>query len=242
MTIGRRHADEFALNGLFIKICGITTEEDALLAVALGADALGFVLAAGSTRQVSARQAAEIVRRVPPDVATIGVFRNEAPERVIDLTLEAGFTGAQLHGDETAAQTAKVASNLGLVIKAFGAGSRLLERAGDYPVEIVMIDNPKPGSGEVFDWSLADGAPDGKKLVLAGGLSPENVSDAITRVRPWGIDVSSGVEAGPGRKDPRKLRTFISAARSAYAALPVQDSSFPSTAKSSGPYDWKEEF
>ena len=228
-------ADELATNGLFVKICGITSEEDALLAIAMGADAIGFVFAAGSTRQVAPLRVADIVKRLPPEVATIGVFRDEAPERVIDIVRKTGLTGAQLHGHETVAQTTMVADALPLVIQAFPAGDRTIGRARDYPVELIIIDNPTPGSGQLFDWSLTDGLPDGKKLILAGGLGPENVADAIARVRPWGVDVSSGVEAAPGIKDARKVRAFIINARQAAASVPVYQ------AQAGAPYDWQEE-
>ena len=228
-------ADELATNGLFVKICGITSEEDALLAIAMGADAIGFVFAPGSTRQVAPLRVADIVKRLPPEVATIGVFRDEAPERVVDIVQRTGLTGAQLHGHETVAQTTFVAEALPLVIQAFPAGDRAIDRARNYPVEIIIIDNPTPGSGVLFDWSLTDGLPDGKKLILAGGLSPENVGDAIARVRPWGVDVSSGVESGPGVKDARRVRAFITNARAATAALPVYQG------QAGAPYDWQEE-
>jgi phosphoribosylanthranilate isomerase len=243
-----RPARELAQNGLFIKICGITTEEDALLAIALGADALGFVFAPGSKRLVSVSQVADIVRRLPPEVTTLGVFRNELPERVIEIVQKAGLSGAQLSGHESAAQCAQIAGAVGYTIQAFPAGDRTIDRAKNYPVEVVMIDNPTPGSGEVFDWSSIE-VPDGKKLLLA-----ENVVDAVTQIQPWGIDVSTGVEAGPGRKDPRKLRAFIANARKAAVGISVYnvdpDSGINSERSQSAasfqnnpnaPYDWQEE-
>lgn len=230
-------ADEIATNGLFVKICGITTVEDALLAVAMGADALGFVFAPGSTRQVTVDQVEDIVKRVPPEIITLGVFRNESPDRVVDMVLRAGLTGAQLHGRETPEQCRDVAMKLKLTIQAFPAGDRALDRTPLYPVEIVLLDNPKPGSGQVFDWSMADGLPDGKRLLLAGGLDPGNVGDAIRAVTPWGVDVSTGVEATPGVKDPTKVREFIRNARRAYDMLPKKERALASDA----PYDWQEE-
>ena len=228
--------EQLAPNGLFVKICGITSEEDALLAIAMGADAIGFVFAAGSTRQVAPARVADIVKRLPPDIATIGVFRNEVSERVIDIVRSTGLTGAQLHGHESITETASVARELALVIKAFAAGDVAVERAREYPVDVVLVDNPKPGSGEIFDWSLAEGVPAGKRLILAGGLTPANVGDAIAQVRPWGVDVSTGVESAPGNKDARKVRAFITNARRAHAALPAFEG------QADGPYDWQEEF
>lgn len=230
-------AESLAPNGLFVKICGITTIDDALLAVAMGADALGFVFASGSTRQVTVSQARDIIQRVPPEITTLGVFRNESPERVVDAVQRAGLTGAQLHGHETPEQCREVVSKLKLVVQAFAAGDRSLDRAPKYPVEIVLLDNPTPGSGEVFDWSMADGLPDGKKLLLAGGLNPQNVADAIRAVQPWGVDVSTGVELSPGRKDPTKVREFIRNARQAWDCLPKREQMRPVD----GIYDWQEE-
>ena len=234
-------ADDLALNGLFVKICGITSEEDALLAVALGADALGFVFAAGSTRQVTVSRVADIVKRLPPEVATLGVFRNEAPERVVDLVLRAGLTGAQLSGHETAEQCRHIAQHVRFVIQAFAAGDRAIDRARDYPVEVIMLDNPKPGSGEVFDWSMIDGLPDGKRLLLAGGLTPDNVAGAVSLVEPWGVDVSTGVEKSPGVKDPAKLRLFIANARTAGELVTQKQAARRGPASAEGPYDWQEE-
>lgn len=199
---------------MWVKICGITNEEDALLATALGADALGFVFAP-SKRQIAPGLARDIVRRLPPEVLTIGVFRDEAPQRAVDLVLQAGLRGAQLHGGESPEDTRWVRARLQLVIKAFPAGDPGLHDVDHYGADAVLIDSPVPGSGEVFDWSLAEGAPTNRRVILAGGLNADNVTDAIARIRPWGVDVSSGVERGPGLKDPAKLRAFINAARAA---------------------------
>lgn len=218
---------------MWVKICGITTEEDALLAVAMGADAVGFVLAP-SKRQVTPRLAADIARRLPPEVMTVGVFRNEAPKRVVEIVNRSRLRCAQLHGNETPDDTAYVADRVPRVIKAFAAGSLALDRARDYPSHAILVDSPIPGSGEVFDWSLAEGAPLTGRVILAGGLSPDNVGEAIAKVKPWGVDVSSGVESEPGRKDARKLRDFIAAAK---AANPVATSD---DVVADGPFDWQE--
>jgi phosphoribosylanthranilate isomerase len=218
---------------VFIKICGITSEEDALLAVALGADALGFVFAP-SPRQVTPALVADIVKRLPAATVTVGVFRDESPERVISITRKAGLMGVQLHGHESPALTRQIAGSTQLVIKAFRAGDEAIERAADYGADAVLVDSPQPGSGEVFDWKLTEGIGLGVRLILAGGLTPDNVASAIARVRPFGVDVSTGVEAAPGRKDPVKLRRFLSAARQA------EPSRYRSEAP--GPYDWREEW
>jgi len=226
---------------VFVKICGITTEEDALLAVALGADAIGFVFAP-STRQVAVDRVHDIVRRLPPEVLTVGVFRNELPNRVVEVVQRAGLRAAQLHGDESAEQTREVRSRVSLVIKAFAAGHPGLGRLADYGADAVLIDSSSPGSGEVFDWSLVEDVPlSGHRVILAGGLSAGNVADAIARVQPWGVDVSSGVEREPGVKDPVKLREFIANALAAGADLDA-DSAPDSIDHDGGPYDWQLDF
>jgi phosphoribosylanthranilate isomerase len=199
---------------MFVKICGITTEEDALLSVAMGADAVGFVMAP-STRQISPTRVGDIVRRLPPEILTVGVFRDESPERVVEIVSKSGLRAAQLHGHESVADSLWVGERVPIVLKAFPAGSRELERAADYKPDLVLIDAATPGSGEMFDWSLAEDAPRRLPIIMAGGLTPGNVVEAIGKVHPWGVDVSSGVERSPGRKDPRLVRDFIRAARSA---------------------------
>jgi phosphoribosylanthranilate isomerase len=199
---------------VFVKICGITSEDDALLAVAMGADAVSFVFAP-SPRQVAAAHVRDIVRRLPPEILTVGVFRDESPQRVVDVIQAAGLRGAQLHGHETPDDARFVKQRVDVLIQAFPAGSEPLRHADDWGADIILIDSPTPGSGQVFDWSLAEGAPSGRRIMLAGGLTPDNVADAIAKVRPWGVDVSSGVEAEPGRKDPRKVRAFVANAKAA---------------------------
>lgn len=203
---------------MFVKICGITSEEDALLAVAMGADAVGFNFVPASPRFLAVGRAADIVKRLPPEILTVGIFRNESPERVVDLVNQAGIRAAQLHGHESAEDTRWVRQRVPVVIKAFPGGDPALAHANSYGADITMLDSASPGSGQVFDWSLAEGAPSGLRLLLAGGLTPDNVGEAIDRVRPWGVDVASGVESAPGVKDPTKVRLFINAAREAEPA------------------------
>jgi phosphoribosylanthranilate isomerase len=217
---------------MFVKICGITNEDDALLAVALGADAVGFVFAP-SPRQISVRRAYEIAARLPREILTVGVFRDDAPERVIELADKAAVKAVQLHGHETPEITKQVHKSVRFVIKAFSAGSPALEKAADYDADVVMIDSATPGSGRLFDWKLVDQAPLDARILLAGGLTPENVATAIERVHPWGVDVSSGVEREPGRKDPVRMKDFIEAAR---AAAPI-----PYRGPDVMPYDWADE-
>ena len=197
---------------MFVKICGITNEDDALFAVAMGADAVGFVFAP-SPRQIAPQQAYDITRRLPPEILTVGVFRDEAPQRVVDIVHQVGLKAAQLHGHESTADTAFVRERVRWVIKAFAAGSPALDRVHEFSADAVLIDSSTPGSGQVFDWALAEGAPLDRRVILAGGLSPDNVAEAVQRVRPWGVDVSSGVERARGEKDPDKIREFVARVR-----------------------------
>lgn len=219
---------------MFVKICGITNEEDALLAVAMGADAVGFVFAP-SPRQVAAVRAADIAKRLPPEILTVGVFRDHAAQQVVSTCNQAGLRAAQLHGRESAEQTRWVRARVPVVIKAFPGGDPALERAADFGADAILLDSATPGAGRVFDWSLAEGAPSGLRVILAGGLTPENVAGAVERVDPWGVDVSSGVESAPGRKDPRKVRLFVKAARAAERPGYRPPDGRPGTDR---PFDW----
>ncbi len=205
--------DEF-----FVKICGVTTEADALLAVSLGASALGFMFAP-SPRQISVQLASDIAKRLPEHVLTVGVFRNEAPQRVVDAVHAAGLGAAQLHGQESAEETKWVRARVPTVIKAFRAGERAIGRFDEFGADYLLVDGDNPGSGQVFDWRLAEGVADHDRLIVCGGLRPENVAQAVTNLRPAGVDVSTGVESSPGRKDPLLLRDFIVEARKAAMAL-----------------------
>ncbi|NNE74184.1 MAG: phosphoribosylanthranilate isomerase [Acidimicrobiales bacterium] len=217
---------------MFIKICGITTVEDALLAVALGADAVGFILAP-SKRQIAPQIVRDIARRVPPEVLTVGVFRNEHPDRVVSIVHEAGLGAAQLHGHESAAETTEVGRRVPVLIKAFAAGETALDRLDDYGADMLLIDSPIPGSGETFDWTLAQSIPRDRRVLLAGGLHHENVAEAIRQVRPWGVDVATGVERAPGEKDPLKLKAFIEEARAVPMVVDPDEPHLPGR-----PFDW----
>jgi phosphoribosylanthranilate isomerase len=217
---------------MFVKICGITNEDDALLSVALGADAVGFVFAP-STRQIAAQKVYDITRRLPPEILTVGVFRNEHPKLVIETVQRAGLRAAQLHGHETPDEVAEVAAQVRWVIKAVVAGSNDARRADQFATDMILVDAPAPGSGKVFDWGLVDDVAEGVRIILAGGLTPDNVGGAVRRVRPWGVDVSSGVEKSPGKKDALKLKAFIANAR---AAAPQ-----PYLGPDDLPYDWADE-
>ncbi|MFV0408184.1 MAG: phosphoribosylanthranilate isomerase, partial [Paracoccus sp. (in: a-proteobacteria)] len=180
------------------------------------------------------RKVYDITRRLPPEILTVGVFRNEHPDLVVKHAHEAGVKAVQLHGRETPAQTQQIAKHFRWVIKVFDVGSEQLTRAVDYGTQMIMIDTPKEhGGGKVFDWELASDAPSNLDLILAGGLHPDNVAAAIEAVEPWGVDVASGVEASPGRKDPTLVRRFINNARAAAPRPYLGDDEFP--------YDWADE-
>jgi phosphoribosylanthranilate isomerase len=221
---------------MFVKVCGTTSEDDALLAVALGADAVGFIFAP-SPRQIAPQLAGDIVKRLPPEIVTVGVFQDEPPERVLRIAHRAGLRGVQLHGHEPVATARWLSPRLPLVIQAFPAGDARVRGAPEYSAHVILLDAPSPGSGRVFDWSLASELPAGERLMIAGGLNPSNVAAAVTQARPWGVDVVSGVERAPGRKDPIKMRAFIAAARAASAELEGE----PVAHSSGHVYDWQDE-
>ncbi len=224
---------------MFVKICGVTNEEDALVAVGMGADAIGFNFVSGSPRQISPRLARDIIRRLPGGIVTVGVFRNELPERVVQIMDGAGLRLAQLHGNETTADSRWIAERVPGLIKAFVAGDPNVERVRDYGASVVMLDGPEPGSGNVFDWSQLEGGQRGMRLLLAGGLRPSNVAQAIQIVRPWGVDVASGVESEPGRKDVLAMREFVTAAKEAGAL--ISETAEAESPDADAPYDWRDD-
>ena len=199
---------------MFIKICGTTSAEDALLAVSLGADALGFIFAE-SKRQVDVATVAAIVPQLPAETIAVGVFRNESAERILEIVKAAGLTGVQLHGSEGPEVAQALRNTIAFLVQVFTADDPRLERLDDYPIDAVLLDSPTPGSGATFDWSQVADLPQRRRVVLAGGLNAANVAEAVERVRPWGVDVVSGVEASAGRKDPVALAAFIETAKDA---------------------------
>ena len=230
-------------DGLFVKICGITSEADALLAVGMGATAVGFVFAP-SPRQMTQSAVADIVKRLPHETVTVGVFRNESPRRVVEIANGIGLDAVQLHGLESAEDTRWVAARVGWTIKAFPAGHPGIERFDEYGAQTLLVDGPTPGSGELFDWRLAEGVADPGRLIVSGGLRPGNVAAAVEHLHPWGVDVSSGVESAPGTKDATLLRAFIHAAREAGARVAAEhpaDHPAPGVEADVRPFDWQEE-
>lgn len=188
---------------MFVKICGITNREDALAAVEAGAQALGFIFFDKSPRAVTATQIETFVREIPKDIWKVGVFVNESPAVIEQIGADLGLDVAQLHGAETPEQHPR-----GLrVWKAFRMTDGQAANP-DYPAEAILLDGP--ASGKPFDWSLAAGFTG--KVIVAGGLDENNVSDVIARAHPWGVDVSSRLEAAPRRKDHARMKKFIEAA------------------------------
>ncbi len=237
--------EEFTGGELMVKICGVTSESDALLAVGLGADAVGFIFAP-SPRQVAATTVADIVKRLPLGVLTVGVFRDEAPSRVVEIANHAGLGAVQLHGHEPAAECVWVRQRVPCTIKVFPAGDRTVSRFPEFGADYLLIDGTSPGSGRVFDWRLAEGVADPSRLIVSGGLTPENVGDAVRFLRPFGVDVATGVEASPGVKDPAKVAAFIAAARQAAgdsARQRADDVPTPpeGTPGDPAPYDWMDQ-
>jgi phosphoribosylanthranilate isomerase len=200
-----------------IKICGITNLADALLAAELGADALGFIFYSKSPRKVTPDAAQEIIKRLPPLVLSVGVFVDEEAAVVQELAGRLGLDWVQLHG----AETPNYCRSLGRrVIKAFRVRDEnsLLElEPYRGAAQAFLLDTYKPGqmggTGETFNWDLARRARTYGPIILAGGLTPENVARAMELAQPQAVDVASGVEAAPGKKDPEKLRNFFAALR-----------------------------
>jgi phosphoribosylanthranilate isomerase len=211
----------FAFNGTVdvkVKICGITSVEDAEEAVEAGADALGLMLYPGSPRYISLETAQIIERRLPPYIIRVGVFADAAPEDVFSAMHRCGLNLLQFHGRETP----EFCRQFGMMtMKAFRIrDAQSLQELADYQTDAFLLDSYVPGkeggTGETFNWELAvEAGKYGKPIFLAGGLTPENVAEAVRKVRPFGVDVSSGVEQSPGKKDPAKMRAFIAAVRSA---------------------------
>ena len=200
-----------------VKLCGITSVADGLAAAAAGADLIGLMFYAASPRRVSLAQAAEISQALPPFVLRAGVFVNPSPDLVLQAISECHLSLLQFHGDEPSV----FCTQFGLMsLKAIRIRDESsLTQLGNYQTEALLLDAYSPtgwgGTGERFNWKLAVAAQRfGKPIFLAGGLTPENVAEAVRTVHPFGVDVSSGVESAPGKKDAGKMKAFISAAKS----------------------------
>ena len=201
-----------------IKICGITNIDDAMAAADAGADALGFVFFKKSPRYITPEKAAAIISRLPVFVTSVGVFVDEPGEEILKIVEETGIDVIQLHGDEPPESCLLPRRVIkGIRVKSLES----LEPLNEYQniVSAFLLDAYAPGmpggTGQVFNWEIAIEAKKFGRIILAGGLTPENISEAIKRVRPYAIDVSSGVELEKGKKDHQKIRLFIKRARSA---------------------------
>lgn len=202
-----------------VKICGITRADDALLAAELGAAALGFNFCPRSPRCLAPQAAAEIIRQLPPFVVTVGVFADETEgEHVAAVAREAGVVAIQLHGPRYPAPEAALDRFLLIRAVAVREGFNAEELRG-LAASAFLLDGFDPnllgGTGKTFDWNLAIEAKRFGPVILAGGLTPENVGEAVRRVRPYAVDVASGVESAPGVKDAAKLRAFLTAVMAA---------------------------
>ena len=219
---------------MFVKICGITTEEDALLAVAMGADAVGFVFAP-SPRQIAADLARDIVRGCRPRSSPSACSATRPPSGWSRSCNRAGLRGAQLHGHETPERRRWVRARVPLRHQGVPRRRPGLDRADDYGADAVLIDSATPGSGQVFDWSLAEGAPPGRRVILAGGLHPDNVAEPIERVRPVGRRRRRPASsARPGARTPARCRRLHRSGPTAAAPRPTR-------ATTHVPYDWQDE-
>jgi phosphoribosylanthranilate isomerase len=202
-----------------VKVCGITSYEDAAMALDQGVDVLGFNFFTKSSRYIDPAAARSIIRRLPPFVTPVGLFVNQ-PEAddVAKTAHEAGVQVLQLHGDESPEYCGRLSSwNIIKVLRLDGLG--VTEDLREYSVQAFLLDSRDDerfgGTGLRFDWSLAEPVRAFGPIILAGGLKPENVGEAIRSVRPYGVDVCSGVESVPGRKDKRKLAAFMEEVRNA---------------------------
>jgi phosphoribosylanthranilate isomerase len=204
-----------------IKICGITNLEDALVSIEAGAHALGFNFYHASPRYIDPVAARQIIEQIPANVLTVGVFVNEEhPSQVEKIANEAGVAALQLHGDESPDYCEALLDRF--VIKALSVRSNFQpERAREYKVQAIMLDafneNARGGTGQTIDWSMAREIRElVPRLFLAGGLSPENIAEAISVVQPYAVDACSRLEVRPGKKDHERLRAFTKAVRAAF--------------------------
>lgn len=208
-----------------VKICGVTTVEDAEFALEAGADALGLNFVPGTPRCLEGEQAREISEALAPFGTRVGIFVNERPEHVMEIAHRVGLDAAQLHGDETPEDCRWLIERGLRVIRALRVkGPETIAQMDAFPDCAILLDayvkGALGGTGETFDWELARQAAVARPIILSGGLKPGNVGEAVRSVQPYGVDSSSGVEgAVPGRKDPERISSFIENARAAVSEL-----------------------
>ena len=204
-----------------VKICGITNWADARRAIESGADLLGFNFVRTSPRYVAPAKARRMVKKLPGNISAVGVFENESEEAMLEIARSVGLSQLQLHGDESPAMVARLARNgerLG-VIKALRVKKpfRVAQLAAYKRAGAILLDGfsrqARGGTGKTFDWHLARRAKRHGRIFLAGGLTPENVGQAIRTARPYAVDVCSGVESRPGKKDARRMRSLVRAVK-----------------------------
>lgn len=195
-----------------VKICGITNLSDAETAIVAGVDALGFIFVPQTPRYITPNNAAEIIRALPPFITTVGVFRNVDHKEIEDIATKTGITSVQLHGTESPKFCAQISLP---VVKVFELQTKEdLQSLEDYSVSAFLVDKPKSISDGTINLELALKARHHtNRLILAGGLTPENVADAVQYVKPYAVDVASGVESEKRKKDPKKIKAFIRAVR-----------------------------
>ena len=203
-----------------IKVCGLTQVDEALACVELGVQWLGFNCYQGSKRYLPPEAIAAIVGKLPPAVQTVGVFVNASAKEIEETLQQTGLHIAQLHGDESPGFAHALQAPW---FRAFRVADDLAEEEiRSYGQELFLLDAAKTGqfggTGHAFDWKVATRLRDHGKLLLAGGLRPDNVEEAVFQVRPFGVDVASGVESAPGRKDPQKVANFVTAVAQAEAS------------------------
>ncbi len=211
-----------------VKICGVTTLDDAAMIARAGADLIGLNFWSRSKRVISldrARDVATKARATRPEIGVVGLFVDASPDEIAAVVAAVGLDIIQLHGDETEADCIAVIARVGLpvwkAVPVSGPGD--VADLGRWPVSAVLLDAPsagRGGSGKTIDWGIAAGAALGGRVVLAGGLDPDNVAVAVRTVRPWAVDVASGVELEPGLKDHARVAAFVAAAHGALTGSP----------------------
>ena len=196
-----------------VKICGITRTEDALAAEAAGADAIGLIFAERSKRRVTLTQAGAISAALGPFIARVGVFVDAPLDAVYEMVSALRLTAVQLHGHEDAAYAAALCPQVRVIRAVPFTPDLSLEAFSAGPADAFLLDGVNPGSGETFSWRAASGLAAVPRLILAGGLTPANVAAGIRLLKPYGVDVASGVESSAGIKDPEKIQDFVRAAK-----------------------------
>ncbi|MGX1804134.1 phosphoribosylanthranilate isomerase [Nocardia sp. NPDC055321] len=198
------------MSGPFVKICGLKTAEDVAAAVEAGADAVGFVFAPGSPRTIDAETARRLVAGVPDRVLTVGVFRGQSVAEVADIAAASGVRAVQLHGEEGPEDFAALRAAGRTLVR---ATANRVESCGEYGEDLLLLDAPDPGSGKPWNWGADEFVAPRGRWLLAGGLGPDTVHEALRVTAAWGVDVSSGVEIERGVKSPELIRAFVAAAR-----------------------------